>query len=232
GGTLAYEALLSLKGLLYPMKSNIPSLGVEPVDGTGRLTGHGILDLGADEFTVGRLHPMIDPDLRLRRLRQEAEDEEVDSILLDVVLGDGAHHDPAGALAPAIREAVARGVSVTALLVGTDEDPQDLNAQREVLVQAGATVFSDLPTALGSLFNRLVMLSSGPHPLPDTDPQAPTVALEALASPLAAINVGLELFHDSLRDQGASCLHVDWKPPAGGDERLLSVLARLKAASG
>ena len=63
---------------------------------------HTILDLGADEFTVGRLHPMIDQDLRLRRLRQEAADPEVGLILLDVVLGEGAHADPAGELAPVI----------------------------------------------------------------------------------------------------------------------------------
>ena len=65
---------------------------------------HTILDLGEDDFTVGRLHPMMDNDLRIRRLKQEAADPEVGMIVLDVVLGEGAHPDPASELAPVIAE--------------------------------------------------------------------------------------------------------------------------------
>ena len=49
-----------------------------------------------------------------------------------------------------------------------------------------------------------------------------------LAAPLAAVNVGLELFHDSLREQGCEVVHVDWRPPAGGNEKLAAILERLK----
>src|SRR3989304_3845383 len=87
---------------------------------------------GADASTVGGLHPMIDNDLRLRRLRQEAADPETAVILLDVVLGEGAHADPASELAPALAEALGRpGLTVVVVLVGTQEDPQGPASQRE-----------------------------------------------------------------------------------------------------
>jgi len=45
---------------------------------------------------------------------------------------------------------------------------------------------------------------------------------------LAAINVGLESFHDSIKDQGASAIQVDWRPPAGGNEQLMAILAKMR----
>ena len=65
---------------------------------------HTIIDLGDEFFMVGRLHPMIDNDLRIRRMKQEAADPEVGLILFDVVLGEGSHPDPASELAPVIEE--------------------------------------------------------------------------------------------------------------------------------
>ncbi len=70
-----------------------------------RSQGHSAIDLGEEEFTVGRPHPMIDNDLRIRRLLQEARDPQTAVILLDVVLGYGAHPDPASELGPAISQA-------------------------------------------------------------------------------------------------------------------------------
>jgi FdrA protein len=92
GGTLAAEALAGFQAVLGPVFSNIsdPRLSDPLVS-----QEHSLLDLGEDEFTVGRLHPMIDNDLRIRRLRTEAADPEVGLVLLDVVLGEGAHPDPA-----------------------------------------------------------------------------------------------------------------------------------------
>jgi len=46
---------------------------------------------------------------------------------------------------------------------------------------------------------------------------------------VAAINVGLEAFYESLRAQGAAAVQVDWRPPAGGDERMMALLERMKA---
>ncbi len=123
-----------------------------------------IIDLGADEFTVGRLHPMIDQDLRLRRLRQEAADPEVALILLDVVLGEGAHADPAGELGPAIAEARARrpDLAVAALVIGTGEDPQDLEQQIETLERAGARVFRTVGELVDFAVQRLAASAEAP----------------------------------------------------------------------
>jgi FdrA protein len=209
GGTLAAEALAGFQAVLGPVYSNIddPHLSDPLVS-----KEHSLLDLGEDVFTVGRLHPMIDNDLRLRRLRQEAADPEVGVILLDVVLGEGAHPDPASELAPAIAEAREENqVEVTVILVGTDEDPQDIEAQEQQLREAGAAVFTDTSAAVAHAVS------------PFTDTRTRHVDAEFLSQPVDAINVGLESFYDSLREQGAEAVHVDWKPPAGGDERLQAI---------
>ncbi|MGH9216360.1 MAG: hypothetical protein ACRDZS_08900, partial [Acidimicrobiales bacterium] len=61
-------------------------------------------------------------------------------VLLDVVLGHGAHPDPAAVLAPALTAARAAGAATVAVLVGTDGDPQGLDRQARALVDAGAIV--------------------------------------------------------------------------------------------
>ncbi len=38
------------------------------------------------------------------------------------------------------------------------------------------------------------------------------------------INLGLESFVEALHDQDIHCAHVNWKPPAGGDTRLIEIL--------
>jgi FdrA protein len=230
GGTLAYEALLILQGYLPAVYSNVP------LDKRYRLANatisreHTIVDLGEDEFTVGRLHPMMDNDLRLRRLRQEAKDPEVAVILLDVVLGHGSHPDPAGELAPAIAEAHStaqkegRFLEVVAVMVGTDEDPQGMDGQMRQLAEVGARVETSNEAAVGYCGHLLSAL----NPTPSTE-QANPVDLSALQQPLAAINIGLDSFAESLTTQQAAVVHVDWSPPAGGNERLMAILARMKS---
>ena len=100
GGTLAYEALWLLRRSLGPVDSNL--------DGTVATSGgigHVVLDLGAEEFTSGRPHPMIDPVVRRQRLLDIARRPEVAVVLCDVILGWGVHQNPAAALARAWREA-------------------------------------------------------------------------------------------------------------------------------
>jgi FdrA protein len=227
GGTLAYEALLGLQTLVSPIYSNAPLHESQRLSDPLSSQAHTILDLGADEFTQGRLHPMMDNDLRLRRFRQEAADPEVASILIDVVLGEGAHPDPTAEIAPAIAEAkrkarqVGRTLDVTAVVVGTDEDPQQLELQMERLVSAGAVVFQDTIDAVAHVTKLLA-----PHLRGDSV----AVDSEILSSPLSAINVGLEIFYESLQTQGADAVHVDWRPPAGGKENLIALLAKMKSA--
>jgi FdrA protein len=104
---------------------------------------HTTIDLGGDEFTVGRPHPMIDFRLRNQRILAAAEDGATAVILLDVVLGYGAHPDPAGALVPAIEGATKaaakrkRGLAFVASICGTPADPQGLERQETRLAAAG-----------------------------------------------------------------------------------------------
>ncbi len=42
-----------------------------------------------------------------------------------------------------------------------------------------------------------------------------------------AVNLGLSTFADALRDQGASVVDVDWRPPAGGDASAVALLTPL-----
>ncbi|MBN1484631.1 MAG: acyl-CoA synthetase FdrA [Chloroflexia bacterium] len=146
GGTLAGEALIVLEDSLGAVRSNVPLRPELALPDPARSQGHCLLDLGADEFTVGRPHPMLDHDLRIRRLFQEATDPEVAVILLDIVLGYGAHPDPAAELAPALYRARAqaaqdgRELLVVASVTGTADDPQDLQRQVGALEGAGAVV--------------------------------------------------------------------------------------------
>jgi FdrA protein len=232
GGTLAYEALLLLQDYLPAVYSNVP-LKAEFRLATSLVSQeHTIVDLGEDEFTVGRLHPMMDNDLRLRRLQQEALDPQVAVILLDVVLGFGAHPDPAGELAPAILQArsvaqeAGRFLEVVAVVVGTDEDPQDLHTQMQQLVQAGAHVETSNDAAVRYAGHLLQALASTPTTTRAEAP--PPVDLSMLTQPLAALNVGLESFTASLKAQDAPVLQVDWRPPAGGNERLMAILEKMR----
>jgi len=220
GGTLAYEAMLGLQAVLFPLYSNTPITHNQSLSDPLQSQAHSIIDLGDDVFMVGRLHPMIDNDLRLRRLRQEAADPQVGLILLDVVLGEGAHPDPASELGPVIKEIVAGGqIEVVVMVVGTEADPQNMEGQIEKLVEAGAKVFRNPTEAV-----EYVALRFTARPLAVGQP----VSLADFQSPFAAINLGLESFSASLRGQGANVVQVDWRPPAGGNEKLMGILERMK----
>ncbi len=99
--------------------------------------GHRILDLGEEEYTQGRPHPMVDLELRRRMLREEGPG--AGCVLLDVVLGHGAHPDPAGELAETLGE-LANNRPVIAHVCGTDADPQDASRQETTLREAGVVV--------------------------------------------------------------------------------------------
>lgn len=227
GGTLAYEAMLILQNYLPGIHSNIP------LDQKYKLTdahisqGHTIVDLGEDEFTKGRPHPMIDNTLRIERLIKEAEDPTVAIIFMDIVLGFGAHPDPASEFVPVISAALntakqdGRKLEIVVTIIGTDDDPQDLNFQIEEFKEAGAKVETNINTAISYIGQRLQALNSLDN-LTEVD-------LSILQQPVKAINIGLESFAESLNDQNASVIHVDWRPPAGGNEELMAILQRMKS---
>jgi FdrA protein len=147
GGTLCYEAQVVWEDMqVSPVNSNAPLPGGTALPDSTRSLGHTAVDLGEEEFTVGRPHPMIDNDLRIRRLLQEARDPETAVIMLDVVLGYGAHPDPASELGQAIRQARGlarmdgRTLPVVASVTGTQDDPQGLQHTISSLQAAGADV--------------------------------------------------------------------------------------------
>jgi FdrA protein len=255
GGTLALEAAHVARALLPSLHSNVALEGAGLLADPTRSREHTILDLGADEFTVGRLHPMMDNELRTRRIAQESEDPETGLILLDVVLGDGAHPDPAAELAPAIELARREAdIEFAAIVIGTDEDPQDLAAQIDRLTEAGARIFADTGEAVRFAARRLGAEQASPTeedptaddptagvssptgaaigstgaPPPRTPAELSEVDLHVLREAVTAVNLGVRTFFDSLLDQGATAVHVEWRPPAGGDEKLMSILNKLK----
>lgn len=144
GGTLAEEAMLLAAASLGPIRSNIAHDDTLLLTGDLRSDGHVVIDFGDDGLTRGRAHPMIDPSLRMERIAAEARDPSCGVLLLDLVLGHGAHPDPGDDLADAIRAARAsagRDLPVVVCLVGTAADPQDRAATERALTDAGASVF-------------------------------------------------------------------------------------------
>ena len=249
GGTLCAECVALLHPVLRPLHTNVPVGDALRLPSPGRSRAHTVLDLGADEFTVGRLHPMLDMTLRAQRLTQEAADSEVGVILLDVVLGEGVHADPAGALAPVIAEArrqaggAGRDLAVVASVCGTDEDPQ--NRSRQVARLEAAGVLVEGSNARAAALAGMI-LAAGPARearwaalgaaaagrIADRRgsgaeaPAAPAAAL--LTGPPRVVNVGLPLFAESLRAQNVPVIDLDWRPPAEGDRAMLDLLAKLE----
>lgn len=232
GGTLAYEALLILEGYLPAVYSNVPIRKEYKLENSLLSQEHTIIDLGEDEFTVGRLHPMMDNELRIKRLAAEADDPETALILMDVVLGYGSHPDPASELAPAISSARktaeenGRHLEVVVTLSGTEIDPQGRDAQQQKLLDAGAKVFLSSDAAVRYAGRLLSALNQ-----PETEGMGSDftpVDLASLSGKFSAINVGLDSFTESLQAQDAEVVQVDWKPAAGGNADMLALLEKMK----
>jgi FdrA protein len=175
GGTLCHEAMAVVARVVGRVASNIPLRPSWRLADPHRSEGHTFVDFGVDAMTEGRAHPMIDPGLRNERFRREAADPETGVVLLDVVLGYGAHPDPAGELAPLIERALADrpgGLSVVVSLCGAAGDPQGLDGQAAALRAAGALV-----TRSSAQAARLALAASGhgvarggPGPAPGPGP--------------------------------------------------------------
>lgn len=233
GGTLAYEAQFLLEGYIGRVWANAPINKENKLKDSLKSEENCIVDLGEDEFTVGRLHPMMDNEMRIRRLLEESKDPDVAVIMLDVVIGFGSHPDPASELAPAIvkakqeAEKAGRYLEVVVVATGTDEDPQNLDNQVAQLRAAGAWVSSSNEEVVNYAGTILRTIN---QPAEETFTFKP-VDLETLSRKLEAINVGLESFAENLQAQETTVVHVDWRPPAGGNEKLANILERMKKFS-
>lgn len=224
GGSLALEATMVLDGALGP--------GADTEDTAGylfRSGGHEVIDLGADVYTRGRPHPMIDPSVRAERIPAVFEDPENAVLLLDVVLGHGSDPDPAGALAPVIEDGLARlhaegrDLAVVASVCGTENDPQSLSAQTRTLERAGVAV---LPSNVTAVRHALAIHRRRDAPgISAADTPEPIRRL--LSEPPRILNIGLRPFAETLHERGAYVVHYDWSPVAGGDRRLQSLIDAL-----
>ena len=144
GGTLCAEALIVLRERLTELRSNVSHHEEEILEDARDLKGNVLLDLGEDEFTNGRPHPMIEPSLRTEWIVDAAKDPAVGVILLDVEIGYGSHENPAQIAAEGIRQAketakaAGRNLKVVVYVCGTDKDRQNLEEQRAILAGEGA----------------------------------------------------------------------------------------------
>jgi FdrA protein len=89
-----------------------------------------------------------------------------------------------------------------------------------MLQQVGVRVFRETEDAVSYVVSRLrTNVSNVFAPL----------ALGDFSGDFAGINVGVESFYASLKGQGVPAVHVDWRPPAGGNEKLMAILAKMRS---
>jgi FdrA protein len=155
GGTLCAEAQIVFRMAGHTIGSNAPIPGVAGL-GVGL---HRFIDLGDDEFTQGKPHPMIDPSVRDGALLEALRDPATAVVLIDIVLGYGAHEDPAGQISNVLRGIEGDKPPIIASVTGTDADPQNREAQVARLVAAGVTV---LPSNADAAAYALACIEAAP----------------------------------------------------------------------
>ncbi|MBT3236603.1 MAG: acyl-CoA synthetase FdrA [Bdellovibrionales bacterium] len=146
GGTFCSESQLLIGKDLAPLFSNTPVGASSTISDPWQSTQHILLDLGDDQFTDGRPHPMIDFSIRNQRIIDEACDPQTAVVLLDLVLGYGANPDPLSELLPVINQAqqaakkVGSYLAIICSVTGTDQDPQKRQQVVAALIAAGVVV--------------------------------------------------------------------------------------------
>jgi succinyl-CoA synthetase alpha subunit len=238
GGTLADEAMLVAGEVVGDIRSNIPLRPELALGADLRDAGHVVIDFGDDSMTQGRAHPMIDPSLRLERIAAEAADPTCGVLLLDLVLGHGAHPDPAPELADAVSAARAtaaadgRRLDVVVSLTGAAGDPQGLEASAARLVAAGAAVRLSNAEATREALRLLGHDAAAPaheasapaHEAGDTAYARTGATAPSDTEPLGGLlvqdvsvaAVGVSLFADALRAQAVPVTEAAWQPPMPG----------------
>lgn len=234
GGTLATEAALLIERGL--------NINEELTHEHGYILNHEgfeVIDLGDDEYTQGKPHPMIDPTARLPYILKAAEDKNTKVIVLDVVLGFGANEDPASTLVETIKEVKSTrpDIDVVTTICGTKQDPQNINEQEQQLKDVGATVFHSnrqaLDHALGLIGKKIDYKEKPVLPL-----EKISVDLDLgeknnlLNNKLQIINIGLESFANNLKSFDAKYVQYNFTPIAGGKKELMRALEFLEAWRG
>lgn len=230
GGTLALEAAMITEDAF-----GLDSSAEHPEGMMLKKDGHEIIDLGDDVYTQGRAHPMIDPTFRVEKVKEAAHDAETAVILLDNVIGYGAHEDMAGVFAPVIKEAkeeaAKEGKAFVAIasVTGTAQDPQVYQDQVDKLEEAGVIV-CDSNAEATKLAADLIKYLNGEIKL-ETKESKTSSDLEKVAELISSkprvINVGLKSFAQTVAENGGQVVQYQWKPIAGGDKRLASIVNQL-----
>lgn len=231
GGTLANEAATLIADAL--------DLGaIQSED--GNTNGFEVMDLGDDIYTQGKPHPMIDPEVRVNKLEEVLEDETTGVILLDVVLGYGSHPDMAGALAPSIKEALdeakesGRELYVIGSVVGTEQDPQGLDAAVKTLEDAGVIVAPSNEHAIRYALKLMDKEVEFPEKsFVDYTGEKVTLSevsettTDLINNPPRVINIGIQSFTEPIIEFGGEALQFTWRPRAGGNKKLIRILNEL-----
>ncbi|MEZ5825411.1 MAG: acyl-CoA synthetase FdrA [Geminicoccaceae bacterium] len=155
GGTLCAEAQTIFIRAGLDVSSNVPVPGAAGPDGAG----HRLIDLGDDEYTRGKPHPMIDPSVRDAPLEAALRNPDNAVILLDIVLGHGGHADPAGAIVDVLERHEGRRPAVIASVTGTHDDPQGLAGQLAKLQAARVDVRASNADAAEAALDQLDQLA-------------------------------------------------------------------------
>lgn len=232
GGTLAYEAAFLIKDTL-----DLPDEKA-PEGFTLKHENHEIIDLGDDMYTKGKPHPMIDPEIRKQKIRELSKQIDTSVVLFDVVLGYGAHENMAEALKPAIQDVIKqcdkenREITFVAVVVGTDEDPQNMVQQIKILEEIGVIVCENnvqaVQTALNIIGKPMSFIDkevkSRVLSTLDELPKASSSVVRMIQESPKIVNVGLQSFTKSILDSNGMVIQYDWRPSAGGDVELQKIL--------
>lgn len=146
GGTFCEEAMTELTKTLGAVHSNAPLRPELKLANSRVCVEHSAVDLGDEEFTKGRPHPVIDPEPVRQAILREGALPEVAVLLLDFILGPAINPDPVGSVIEQIASVKAARtrsgghLSVVASVCGTNGDPQNLAEQERRLREARVVV--------------------------------------------------------------------------------------------
>ncbi|WP_144789043.1 acyl-CoA synthetase FdrA [Lysinibacillus fusiformis] len=239
GGTLASEAAMLVRDAFKDAMTEEKSESYVLKTNT-----HEIIDLGDDVYTKGKPHPMIDPEKRIEMLEKSMNDPETAVIMIDNVIGNGGHEDMASELAPIIKRILdsarqeCRQLAVLATVVGTAQDIQGYEKQIEILKESGAIICK----TNDQMVRTAIQLVGGKVEQPITDVQKFDYTEESLVvdekimsfinMKPSVINIGLKSFTEAVQNSGSECVQFNWRPIAGGDEKLMKVLQFLNYYEG
>lgn len=231
GGTLALEAAMILEDAF--------NLDPDAAHPEGMMLQHGeheVIDLGDDAYTQGRAHPMIDPTFRVEKVKEAIANPKTAVLLLDNVIGYGAHDDMAGVFAPVIekgkKEAAEQGRAFIAIasVTGTAQDPQVYQDQVDKLEAAGVIVTESNAQATklaAAIIDSLEGEEAAETKAEKAEAADLTKASELISDKPRVINVGLTGFADTVQENGGQVVQYQWAPIAGGDKRLAAILEKL-----